>query len=58
MRAGRGPAAPDTMAESPGTPPDAEAPLVDAYLDHLRVSRRLASNSLEAYGRDLAQLAR
>jgi integrase/recombinase XerD len=32
--------------------------LVEAYLDHLRVVRRLASNSLDAYGRDLIGLAR
>lgn len=30
--------------------------LVDAYLDHLRVERRLSSNTLESYARDLAQL--
>ena len=45
------------MAEPPGTSRDPEAPLVDAYMDHLRVSRRLAPNSLEAYGRDLGRLA-
>ncbi len=31
---------------------------IDAYLDHLRVSRRLAGNTLESYARDLAMLAR
>jgi len=30
---------------------------IDAYLDHLRVERALASNTLEAYGRDLSRLA-
>lgn len=30
---------------------------IDAYLDHLRVERALAKNTLEAYARDLNQLA-
>ncbi len=30
---------------------------IDAYLDHLRVERSLASNTLEAYARDLGALA-
>jgi integrase/recombinase XerD len=30
---------------------------VDAYLDHLRVERRLAGHTLESYGRDLVALA-
>jgi integrase/recombinase XerD len=33
-------------------------PLIDAYLTHLAVERRLAANSLESYARDLNQLAR
>jgi len=33
------------------------APLVDAYLDHLRVERRLADHTLESYARDLGTLA-
>ncbi len=32
-------------------------PLVDAYLDHLRVERRLAPLTVESYARDLAALA-
>jgi integrase/recombinase XerD len=31
--------------------------LIDAYLDHLRVSRRLADNTIESYAHDLALLA-
>ncbi|HEY2906282.1 MAG TPA: site-specific tyrosine recombinase XerD [Vicinamibacterales bacterium] len=31
--------------------------MVDAYLDHLRVERRLADHTLESYARDLAALA-
>ena len=36
---------------------DAHAASIDAYLDHLRVARRLAPNTLESYARDLAPLA-
>ena len=39
------------------TPPQSHA-LVDAFLTHLTVERRLATNSVDAYARDLAQLAR
>ena len=31
--------------------------MIDTYLRHLEVARRLATNSLEAYSRDLARLA-
>ncbi len=31
--------------------------MLEAYLDHLRVERRLAGHTLESYGRDLTALA-
>jgi integrase/recombinase XerD len=36
----------------------ASAALVDAYLDHLRIERRLSMNTVESYARDLAHLGR
>jgi integrase/recombinase XerD len=32
--------------------------LIDSYLDHLRVERRLSDHTVESYGRDLVHLAR
>ena len=37
---------------------DGSAALVDAYLDHLRVERRLSPLTIESYARDLAALGR
>ena len=36
----------------------ASAALVDAYLDHLRIERRLSLNTVESYARDLTYLGR
>jgi integrase/recombinase XerD len=38
--------------------PEDASPLIDAYIDHLRVERRLAGLTIESYSRDLAALAR
>lgn len=39
-------------------PHDAPDDVVDAFLDHLRVARRLAQNSLDSYAHDLVLLTR
>lgn len=39
-------------------PQSGSAAAIDAYLDHLRVERRLAPLTIEAYSRDLAALSR
>jgi integrase/recombinase XerD len=46
-----------TEPSAPGPQPHGHL-LVDAYLDHLRVERRLAPHTLESYGHDLVRLAR
>ena len=49
------------MAAATPSAPDASRPvhpLIDAYLDHLRVERRLSAHTLDSYARDLGQLAR
>ena len=39
-------------------PPQDPSAVIDAYLDHLRVERRLARLTVESYSRDLVALAR
>lgn len=45
-------------ADVPGDATPASDARIDAYLDHLRVVRRLQPLSIESYSRDLVQLAR
>ena len=47
-----------TVAERRTARARANTELADAYLDELRVARRLADNTLESYARDLTSLAR
>ena len=42
----------------PSPTPASGHALVDAYLSHLALERRLSPNTVESYGRDLSQLAR
>jgi integrase/recombinase XerD len=52
---------PPKMPEEPEPPPALPAgsrELIDAYLDHLRIVRRLADLTVESYGRDLLLLGR
>jgi len=42
----------------PADAPLAPAPLVDAWLDHLRIERRRSPNTLDSYARDLEHLRR
>ncbi|HEU4405244.1 MAG TPA: site-specific tyrosine recombinase XerD [Polyangiaceae bacterium] len=49
---------PGAGSARPGAAPLSLDRWLDAYLDHVRVERGLAKNTLEAYARDLGKLAR
>jgi integrase/recombinase XerC len=47
----------DTLAESHATAPFVPDPLVERYLEHVRVEKRLAQRTVELYALDLQKLA-
>ncbi|HEY8551482.1 MAG TPA: site-specific tyrosine recombinase XerD [Vicinamibacterales bacterium] len=47
-----------TLTSEPADPPVASAALIEAYVDHLRVVRRLSEHTLAGYRRDLVLLGR
>src|SRR5689334_13482572 len=49
---------PESATDQPPPLPAATVELIDAWLDHLRVVRRLADLTVESYGRDLTLLGR
>lgn len=53
-----GPRARARLNAEPADPPLAPAPLVDAWLDHLRIERRRSPNTVDSYARDLDHLRR
>ena len=53
-----GPRARARLNAEPAESPLAPAPLVDAWLDHLRIERRRSTNTVDSYARDLDHLRR